>query len=355
MNLKKADWSKIVLLLATSLFCFLILEFTARFQLANNGHNLGYSEFGNKFDMYGWSTPENTSINTTILDHGNVTRSIMINYYLYGFKRWGNPGSSNPKILVLGDSYTEMDFVSNGEEWYSYLTDYFDDAELFVYGAGGYGTFQEYLILDSYIDKITPDIIIWQFCYNDLSNNLFELESAGFVATRSVSFKPYLVDGKISYRVPRMLWRFRKRSALFSFLLNLYDDYIEEPIWKRYKYKNLGNLYEKYLNDSLEKTIEIFRLAEDRAEGVPIYMFDSCSGDDVDLIICAETNLTCIHGLYDYVYNQHLNSAEAYVPGDGHWNLAGNKFAGNYLTDYFEMHRIEEQIEGRTDKNGSWI
>jgi len=41
------------------------------------------------------------------------------------------------------------------------------DAEVFAYGAGGFGTLQEYMILDRYVDMIHPSLILWQFCLND--------------------------------------------------------------------------------------------------------------------------------------------------------------------------------------------
>jgi alkylation response protein AidB-like acyl-CoA dehydrogenase len=41
-----------------------------------------------------------------------------------------------------------------------------------VYGGHGYGTLQEYLVIDKYIDEIKPDLILLQVCSNDFTNNL---------------------------------------------------------------------------------------------------------------------------------------------------------------------------------------
>ena len=51
--------------------------------------------------------------------------------------------------------------------------------EVFAYGAGGYGTLQEYLILDEVVDHIRPTMLLWQFCSNDFINNDHALEVAG--------------------------------------------------------------------------------------------------------------------------------------------------------------------------------
>ena len=50
--------------------------------------------------------------------------------------------------------------------------------EVFAYGAGGYGTLQEYLILDEVIDEIQPTTMFWQFCNNDFTDNDHALEVA---------------------------------------------------------------------------------------------------------------------------------------------------------------------------------
>ena len=57
---------------------------------------------------------------------------------------------------------------------YAYLEKEFSHINFFVYGGGGYGSLQEYMIWDDYIDEIDPDIVIWQFCINDYWNNSYD-------------------------------------------------------------------------------------------------------------------------------------------------------------------------------------
>jgi hypothetical protein len=73
---------------------------------------------------------------------------------------------------------------------------------IFAYGGGGYGTLQEYMILDRYVDKINPDMVLWQFCANDLIINSHELESASFSNNNQMK-RPYYENDQIKWLFPR--------------------------------------------------------------------------------------------------------------------------------------------------------
>ncbi len=108
-----------------------------------------------KATKYGWTVHEQI-IETSIVDSPGDNKVITIKYFKNGFKRWGNVSTRKTKMLIIGDSFTEMNWVSNGEEWYSYLEKEFGNLELFVYGGGGYGSLQEFMVLDDFIDIIRP-------------------------------------------------------------------------------------------------------------------------------------------------------------------------------------------------------
>jgi hypothetical protein len=45
-------------------------------------------------------------------------------------------------------------------------------AKVYAAGVGGYGTAQEYLLLRR-LQRLKPDVVVWQLCNNDIINNVF--------------------------------------------------------------------------------------------------------------------------------------------------------------------------------------
>jgi lysophospholipase L1-like esterase len=139
---------------------------------------------------------------------------ISIHYDKNGFKVFGDTTSTLPKILFLGDSYTACIEVSNEKSFYSLLKDSLP-AEVFAYGHAGFGTLQEYLVLDEWVDRIKPDVVVWEVCSNDFIDNYARLEiECGYKVGER---RPYLApDGDIYYRQPLSLWQ-RMKEHLFFF------------------------------------------------------------------------------------------------------------------------------------------
>ena len=99
--------------------------------------------------------------------------------------------NASTTVLFIGDSYTHAEQVSFGEVYY----DVFDRLgngkyRVFAAAVGGYGTLQEYMILQKVYDDINPDIIIWQMCDNDVENNVYELDNSSFFNNQRP--RPYL-------------------------------------------------------------------------------------------------------------------------------------------------------------------
>ena len=144
----------------------------------------------------------------------------------YGFRMFGDLRSTRPKVFVIGDSFTQAFQVSDEDTYYATLKDVLG-VEVFAYGAGGYGTLQEYMILDQYMDMIKPTLILWQFCTNDFINNDPALETASLINNNGWR-RPYWVDGHIVYIIPKP-WSgsFRifaqRHSRLLHFLLSRWD------------------------------------------------------------------------------------------------------------------------------------
>ncbi|MEO1259722.1 MAG: SGNH/GDSL hydrolase family protein [Bacteroidota bacterium] len=163
-------------------------------------------------------------------DLSNQEYSVSFQLDKNGFKTFGDSNSLKYKTLYIGDSYTAGIEVSTEKTFYSLLKDSLE-MEIFAFGQAGYGTLQEYLILDRWIDRINPDLIVWQFCCNDFIDNYAPLEiKCGYKIGKR---RPYLnKSGNIYYQRPLSYWQKIKEKILFYRWL--------EDHWHPFKKKVFG-------------------------------------------------------------------------------------------------------------------
>ncbi len=256
-------------------------------------------------------------------------------------------------MFIVGDSVTQVAQVSNGEEWYAYLEKEFKNFELFVYGGGGYGSLQEFLVLDDFIDEIRPDVILWQFCSNDYANNVYELDIRSYPYNNH-AVRPYLEGEEIKYRLPLPLPVLREYSFIADRVLKIYDRYM----WKTTT-NDLAEYVERRKLEALEMsnaekeavealqrrafdvTNKILGKVRDRAGKVPIYLFQGCGPvTERERSICEMHNLTCMPGITDAVKAWERAGYQVKVRNDGHWNKLGNELVGRSLVDYFRGNKI---------------
>lgn len=147
--------------------------------------------------MLGWQTKPHQSVSGYHRGYGEVRYSTSE----HGFRVYGDPTRIGYRVFVLGDSSTEASQVSDGETYYEVMASLCPELEVFAYGAGGYGSLQEYLVLDAFIDDINPELILWQFDGNDLVNNSLAWESVSR-GNNNLMTRPYLVDGSIRLAYP---------------------------------------------------------------------------------------------------------------------------------------------------------
>ncbi|MGE3268106.1 MAG: hypothetical protein AB7P40_05120 [Chloroflexota bacterium] len=138
------------------------------------------------------------------------------------------------RILALGDSYIEAAQVEAEDSitvrLEQQLTDTLDrPVEVINSGVFGYGTAQEYLMLDQIGAKFEPDLVVLFYCHcNDILNNNYRLELIDGDLSRAL--KPYydLPDDDAELRLilppkpnPRTSLRYRLRDT--SFLYNVIE------------------------------------------------------------------------------------------------------------------------------------
>ncbi|OQY97678.1 MAG: hypothetical protein B6D35_14705 [Candidatus Brocadia sp. UTAMX2] len=283
-------------------------------------------------EYLGWeSTPDNFW-KRKINGYGEIQYSTT----KYGFRVFGDVDSKKTKIFVIGDSFTQGTTVSDGETYYDYLGKNNKDIEIFTYACGGYGSLQEYMILDKYYDVIKPHVILWQFCSNDIINNDFDLESASFRNNNQMR-RPYLQDGKIEWLYPKQKSGWLVQT---SYLLRLLD--IKMNILRAEKYGSiedtLSNTHPLFIR-AAKTTGEIMRSVKKRASAVPIVAFSTDKPawlGDTYFEICEKNGIHYISGIPEAMEEAKRNGIVIdYPPYDAHWNKNGHVIAGKIILKYF--------------------
>jgi hypothetical protein len=149
----------------------------------------------------GWRATDWYAQDLTEQTSGGVVYAVHRSQSWRGFRQYGNVRSKNPKLLVIGDSFTQATAVSDQQTYHALLKRELG-MEVFAYGAGGYGTLQKYLILDEVFDAVQPTVLLWQFCTNDFINNDHALEVASTVNNNGW-VRPYWEHGQIVLRSPK--------------------------------------------------------------------------------------------------------------------------------------------------------
>lgn len=296
---------------------------------------------------YGWDVPENTTCKRVIEGSPGRTKHIEIRYFKNGFKRWADLDTKKTKIFILGDSFTEMIWVSSGEEWYSYLQKKFTNSEFFVYGARGFSSLQEFMVLSDYIEKIKPDIIILQFCSNDFCDNLYALDLKWYPFNNH-GVRPYLENGRIVYRLTVPLSWLRAHSFTADLLLYIYDgimrkisarNFLADTKRRRFSLERAAKRdkeLQRLNNEAVIVTEKIMNMIKRKTGNIPVYFLDVSNPDDPrGKYLCEDSGFTYIPGIIEYLISKEKEGYCVTVSHDKHWNALGNKFIGEKLTEYF--------------------
>ena len=327
---------------------FLILEGGTRvFYLIKNQADPRDRNFSQKL---GWITQENIQRTKIFKGYGAVSYSTT----KYGFRVFGNVDTKKKKLFVIGDSQTQAIRVSDGETYFDYIGKK-TDSEIFAYGSGGYGSLQEYMILDEFYDIIQPDIILWQFCSNDIYNNSFELESSSWKDNNHMT-RPYYRDGKIEYKFPHNSWIYRKilrhSYVIKSFNINL-DILLSD---------NLGAISQHLLSEdnplfkeALKNTLEIMSLVKKRAGDVPVVAFPACGGTQTIqnkkfADICQMLDIFYISNVLKAIQKAKASGATVNgMPYNAHWNDTAHSIAGETIVEHLLKTGILERRSPDSD------
>lgn len=272
-----------------------------------------------------------------------------------GFRVYGDVNTAKKKILIVGDSYTHAVDVPVCETYYSRVMQKLP-VEVFACGVAGYGSFQEYLLVDEYIDTIKPDIIIVQFAFNDFFNNYFELEQRSNYFN-NYTLRPYLtIQSEIVYRNPDgsggalsvAKIPYMKRSQLLVFVesrLRRLKAQAAKKNNKSIENKIIENSTEEPLfAASVEITDKIFAMFRKRVpQDIGLYVF---ADRDIqpfynELIgILNRNNIGFIEGVPQAVENAPVKGGAQYTPDGFHWSALGHEVVAEQLGAFLEDKMI---------------
>jgi hypothetical protein len=311
--------------------CFVVLEVGLRAYAT--WQREGHAEARSFSSHLGWVTAPHVRRTESLEGYGEINYSSGE----YGFRVFGDVDTDKAKVFVVGDSFTFANTVSDGETYYDEIRRGHEELEIFAYGGAGYGSLQEAMILNQYLDEIQPHLILWQFTSNDLINNLHALESQS-LSNNNLMTRPYLENGRVEWRFPEryrgLAGRLIQRSHLLRRLKIMSNILISE---------NFGSIENELvaghplLEETRSTTREIMELVRQRAGTIPIVTFvadDSSFSEGVFVEISEELGFTHVASV-----QQALEEAKGRgekvdgLPYDGHWNSTGHAVVGRTLLD----------------------
>ena len=285
---------------------------------------------------FGWLPKSDFQDAYTMKTHGDDPFDYDVNYTTdqNGFRVWGDVNSEKPIFFFVGDSYVQAVEVSTDKTFYSYIGDSLG-VEVFAFGQAGYGSLQEKMILEKYIDVIQPDFIILQTCDNDFVDNYAPLEyhSKYRVGLR----RPYYnLSGTIDYRRPMPRWKEYVDQSKFWGLIRRK---IERTFFEKEENSSqdmmakFGKEYAPY-RISQEITYEVFKDIKKIADDIPIVAF-SASPYEPQLTDMKEISIKAKIPFYESIGTKIQTSSwhkkVVYTYDGFHWTELGHKKVSDYL------------------------
>ena len=322
-----------LIVISTLLLIIVIGELSLKYQLLRIIGKKQYIDIDNKL---GWKLRENYFSDKMLRDAGGKEYYAKVTTTVHGFKLFWKIDEKK-RVFIVGDSFTQAQDISNDMTYYGILADKLKDMDFFVCGVGGYGTLQEFMVIDEFFDKIKPQIIVIQLCSNDFINNDYQLE-LGSYANNNGMMRPYMdLKGDIFYKNPAHILRLPwVNSRLISYLnINL-----ERVLWRIIKKKSVETEIEKKggehegFRHAAAITEKIMHKLKERALGVDIYVFpvdDNQPYYDEFKKIAILEGFQFIDGIPQTIRNYEEKGYITRAADKGHWNEFSHKIAAEII------------------------
>lgn len=264
---------------------------------------------------------------------------------LFGWKGkqlFGDASTSKLKIFIIGDSFTAIRYsndLHDDEKQYFSVIKRKLNAEIFVYAGKGYGTTQEYLVLNRYFDEIKPDLIILQVCSNDFINNSWELTSRRPMGIEKVMLTPYLENDKIEYKRPASANILKIKLCYWRLFYRLFS--LKKPLEKNILYSLERDIECRgVVCEGIKKSTVITNLLIKKMKAkireVPMVAF-AADEDQVCLEqfrnIFKENNIEFIEEVPRVIENIQAQGINLKTKDNRHWNALGHSICGEILAE----------------------
>lgn len=247
---------------------------------------------------------------------------------------------SEKTILIVGDSFTFGDQVSNNVTWPAILEN-ISKIRVINGGVFGYGVDQSFIRMKALATKYRPDIIIFSFFPDDI--NRCELSERTSVA------KPYFeisADGdlilKSRHIVPKdqQLDRFRKIMG-YSFLFHKLALRVSPEYWLKGSWKSTKvHAYGRKITCLIFRQLKLYAM-ENGLKIFILVIYDNNFERDLNItdevILCIDQNILELIDLrtsFAELKKSDLNKFNSLF--DGHLTVEGNRFVASIVFDAFK-------------------
>jgi GDSL-like Lipase/Acylhydrolase family len=147
------------------------------------------------------------------------SRTVEVRNNSIGLRDLEHDRGGSPRILFIGDSFTWGFDVETKDRFTEILRTRMPQADIVNAGVPGYGTDQEYLLLEKIWDAVRPDVVVLMYCSdNDRFDNTQNIRYDGY-------FKPYLAQS------PAGRWAFRGQPVPKSRRVYFVDNWLVRNLW----------------------------------------------------------------------------------------------------------------------------
>ena len=325
----------VLITICTSLLALVFLELAYR----------GYSLASKKQKLYqrdsltGWSPRPNVSYSKTLVSSKGRSYEGIYTTDKYGLRfspknLSSKDAKANKKLLVIGDSFTGDFYSSDSEAWFAYLAKELP-LDVYAYGMGGSGTFQQHLAFQKLFPIVKPDILLIQVCSNDPQNDSY-LHSYNSIVKNQDLRRPYYYQGQKIYRNGALEASYR---ALYDYsdLFKRFDLIHQLNQFSRTQSYSIRPISKEELNEQISNWKQIYRryIASARALGVKdIWSVNCASGDDGSLFHSAWLDESSDLGVKTFtsfassIADARESGKDVFFADGGHLSDIGNQIAG---------------------------